>query len=129
MTPGLLGESSWEAIKTTRRLLYYPACSGRSIGRPSAGKKSLETLKTAEKLVLHYLHHGMRCYDSVESLEISDARKILEAIYNGKLKPKFKTADIYRNELKGMDRPWAANALQLLQDYNCVALQRDCEKI
>ncbi len=70
---------------------------------------SLRTLKVAERLVLHYLEHAKRCYSSVENMEVSDARKIMEAIVKKKLSARFKTADIYRNELGDMDRARATN--------------------
>lgn len=85
---------------------------------------ALSTIQTAEKLVSHYLEHALRCYDSVESLTMSDARKILNAILKKKLKTRFKAAEIYQNGIGGMDHYRATNALQLLQDLQCVALHK-----
>lgn len=86
---------------------------------------SLSTLKAAEQLVQYYQEHALRCYESVESGEVTDARKILELAQKKKLLPRFKAVDIYRNGIGGMgDSQRVLNALRLLQELNCVAQEK-----
>lgn len=85
----------------------------------------LDTWKAAEKLVQYYQEHAQRCYASVESGEVADARKILEFVKKKKLPARFKAVDIYRNGLGGIgDSQRVLNALRLLQELNCVAQEK-----
>lgn len=86
---------------------------------------ALDTLQVAEKIMLYYLEHAQRCYDSIENCEVADARKILELIQCKKLPARFKQADIYRNNLGGIrESGRVTNALHLLQDLGCVAAEK-----
>lgn len=86
---------------------------------------SLNTLQKAEGLMEHYLEHAKRCYESIESPEMADARKIIELIRKKKLPARFKQSDIYRNNLGGMrDTSKVGDALMLLQNEKYVVKER-----
>ena len=86
---------------------------------------SLETLQEAEKIRQYYLAHALRCYESVGSAEMEDARKILDLVKRKKLPSKFKQADIYQNNLGGIkDSSRVSAALRLLQELRYVAVER-----
>lgn len=85
----------------------------------------LSTLKAAEELVAYHLQHAQRCYESIESVEFADARKILELVRQKKIPSRFKAADIYRNNLGGIRECLrVSNALALLQDLGCAAQEK-----
>lgn len=96
------------------------ACSGHALDAISAA-----TVKAAEKLRHYYQEHARRCYDSIESLEVIDARRIIELIKNKRLPIRFKSQDIYRPGLGGLkDAQRVKSALELLRDSNWVALEK-----
>lgn len=85
----------------------------------------LETLQGALKLQHYYQEHARRCYSSTESLEVIDAKTILNLTCNKRLPERFKAQDIYRQGLGGLkDSPRVRNALELLRESNWVALEK-----
>ncbi|MBS0637342.1 MAG: DUF3987 domain-containing protein [Verrucomicrobia bacterium] len=91
----------------------------------SSDEISLSTLKAAEELALYYRKHAHRCYESIQSVEFSDAIKILGFVRQKKISPRFKPADIYHNNLGGIkEKNRVASALSLLQDFGCVAQEK-----
>lgn len=86
---------------------------------------STATLQGAMALRSYYQEHAQRCYDSIESLEVTDARKILELIRKKRLPMRFKSQDIYRQGLGGLKDPQRVKtALELLRDANWLALEK-----
>ncbi len=86
---------------------------------------SVITFQAAETLRYYYQEHAHRCYDSIESLEVIDARRILELIKNKRLSARFKSQDIYRPGLGGLKDPQRVKtALELLRDSSWVALEK-----
>lgn len=86
---------------------------------------SIITFQAAETLRQYYQDHAQRCYDSIESLEVIDARRIIELIKNKRLPMRFKSQDIYRPGLGGLkDSQRVKAALELLRDSNWVALEK-----
>lgn len=96
------------------------ACSGTI-----SEEISSETFHAAEQLRLYYQSHAQKCYDSIESLEVIDARRILELIKSKRLTMRFKSQDIYRPGLGGLKEPQRVkNALELLQSFSWIALEK-----
>src|SRR5262249_22161319 len=86
---------------------------------------STSTLQGALTLRHYYQEHAQRCYDSIESVEVTDARKILELIRKKRLHLRFKSQDIYRQGLGGLKEPQRVKAaLELLRDANWLAFER-----
>lgn len=83
------------------------------------------TLDGAMALRTYYQEHAQRCYDSIESIEVTDARKILELIRKKRLPMRFKSQDIYHNGLGGLkDSQRVTAALKSLLNSNYVALEK-----
>ena len=77
------------------------------------------------KLVEYYLSHAKRCYESVESIEVTSARKIIALIKHKKLDERFKACEIYGNGLGGLTNSRVVrDALNFLQESGLVALDR-----
>lgn len=86
---------------------------------------SLQTFSSALELTEYYTLHAQRCYESVESMELAAARKILDLIQQGKLNTRFKAADIHGPNLGGLrNSSLVKNALHLLEEYGWAFLQR-----
>jgi Protein of unknown function (DUF3987) len=86
---------------------------------------SLQTFFSALQLTEYYTLHAQRCYESVESMELAAARKILDLIQQGKLTTRFKAADIHGRNLGGLrNSPLVKNALLLLQEFGWAVMDR-----
>lgn len=73
----------------------------------------------------YYQEHAQRCYDSIESIEVIDARKILELIRKKRLSMRFTSQDIYRIGLEGLKDSLRVKAtLELLRESNWVAFEK-----
>jgi hypothetical protein len=86
---------------------------------------SATTLRDAQKLVHYYEAHALRCYESVETVAVTDARKIMKLIQQKKIESRFKAVDIYSRNLSGLRSPERVNAgLQVLKEAGWIALDR-----
>jgi putative DNA primase/helicase len=91
----------------------------------SSNAISLSTLQGAMNLRGYYQEHAQRCYDSIESIEVMDARKILELIKKKRLPLRFKAQDIYHHGLGGVKESQRVRAaLELLHGANWVAHEK-----
>jgi hypothetical protein len=86
---------------------------------------SLCTLYQVFELIEYYKSHAQRCYESIESLEMTTARKILNLIKNRKLDEVFKASEIYGNGLGGLTNSnLVRSALNLLQELDWMVIDR-----
>lgn len=98
---------------------------GEVSSEKSSNAISTSTLKSALNLRHYYQEHAKRCYESVESVEVIDARKILEFIRKKRLPARFKSQDIYHQGLGGLkDSQRVKTALELLREFNWLALEK-----
>lgn len=88
-------------------------------------KVSVETLKAALELQNYFQEHSKRCYESIESVEVTDATRIIELIKKKRLPERFKAQDIYRPGLGGLkDSQRVRNALELLKEFQWIASEK-----
>jgi hypothetical protein len=63
----------------------------------SSDEISLPIFEKSLRLADYYIAHARKTYTSIESKELSNAKKILKMIHSRKLEARFKASDIYRN--------------------------------
>lgn len=86
---------------------------------------SKETFYDVLELVEYYKSHARRCYESLESIEMATARKILTLVKNRKLDERFKACEIYGNGIGGLTNSrQVRDALYLLQELGWAVLDK-----